>query len=133
VFYHYACVDADLLVRNLGGDKTLARDSLHALIESAATVAPCGKQSSYASRARASYILVERGPQQPRSLAAAFLKAIDGDDILAASIAYLTRFRTNLDSTYGPCAEAAAEMIATAEEAKGSVNDILAFASDAVA
>ena len=63
VFYIYACIDRDLLVRNLGGDTDLAERGIAALIRAAATVSPRGKQASYASRARASYLLVERGEE----------------------------------------------------------------------
>ena len=42
VFYLYVCIDTDLLTANLAGDKAIARDSVAALIESAATVAPSG-------------------------------------------------------------------------------------------
>ena len=37
-------------------------------------MAPTGKQATFASRARASYVLAETGDQQPRSLAVAFLE-----------------------------------------------------------
>lgn len=133
VFYLYACIDTDLLVSNVGTDKALARDAVQSLIEAAATVTPRGKQASFASRARASYILVERGSQQPRTLAAAFIKAVRDEDVLEASIDHLARFRANLDSAYGPGADASCEMIATAERAKGSLGDVLAFAAGAIA
>jgi len=133
VFYLYACVDTGLLVSNLGGNKTIARAAIQALIESAATVAPRGKQASFASRARASYVMVERGSQQPRTLAAAFIKSVHDEDILTASIEKLTGFRSNLDSVYGPGADDTREMIATAGQAKGSIKDILDFGGDCVA
>ena len=133
VFYLYACIDTDLLVSNLGGDKPLAKDSVQALIESAATVAPRGKQSSFASRARASYILLERGSQQPRTLAAAFIKSVHDDDVLTASIDHLNSFRTNLDTAYGPGADAICDLIATMQKTKGSMKDILAFGAESIA
>jgi len=133
VFYLYACIDTDLLVSNLGGDTGLARDSIHALIECAATVAPRGKQSSFASRARASYILLERGSQQPRTLAAAFIKSVHDDDLLTASIRHLTNFRSNLDAVYGPGADATCEMIATVDQAAGSINEVITFGAESIA
>ena len=75
LFYMYACVDCDLLAKNLGGDRTVAANAVDALVRAAATVSPRGKQASFASRARASFVMAERGSQQPRTLAAAFLKA----------------------------------------------------------
>ncbi|MFX8852599.1 type I-E CRISPR-associated protein Cas7/Cse4/CasC, partial [Acinetobacter baumannii] len=78
LFYLYVCIDRDLLVRNLGGDEALARAGLAALVEAAAKVAPRGKQASFASRARASFILAERGTAAPRTLASAFLAPVTG-------------------------------------------------------
>lgn len=137
LFYLYACVDLALLLGNLGGNRELAREALAALLESAATVAPRGKQASFASRARASYVLVEKGSEQPRTLAAAFLKPVspheaDGD-IAAASIARLERFRANLDSVYGPLAEAAAHCVATPDRASGSLAELDQFVRNATA
>ena len=76
---------SDVEEANLGGNATLADRGIAALIRAAATVGPRGKQASYASRACASYILVERGDASPRTLAAAFLKAMKGEDILNES------------------------------------------------
>lgn len=137
LFYLYVCVDCDLLARNLAGDGALARDALGALVECAATVAPRGKQASFASRARASFVLAERGSQQPRTLAAAFLKPVSGregqGDLIDASIARLTAFRDNLDAVYGPCADERVHLRATADRAEGSLADVIAFARDACA
>lgn len=131
LFYLYVCVDCDLLVKNLAGNTSLAGDAIEALIESAATVAPRGKQASFASRARASFILAESGEQQPRTLAAAFLKPVGaGDkrgDILAASIERLTQIRGNMDTAYGPCADATAQMYVGPDSSNGSLGEILGF------
>lgn len=136
VFYLYACVDTQLLVKNLGGDTSVARAALAALIESALTVSPRGKQASFASRARASFALLERGPQQPRTLGAAFLKAVGaseaGGDAAAASIEKLQRFRANLDIAYGPGADAMVAMTATPETADGSLVNLLHFAEESI-
>ncbi len=142
IFYIYACVDCDLLARNLGGDTGLARDALAALVECAATVAPRGKQASFASRARASFLLAERGSQQPRTLAAAFLNPVrwrdaegarlDGD-FAAQSIDRLTRFRKNLDEVYGSCADATMSFTATPDVAEGSFDAVVRFAQESIA
>lgn len=105
IFYIYICVDCDLLLKNLNGDQAVRNAALEALIEAAATVAPKGKQASFASRSRAVYVLAEKGSSQPRSLAAAFLKPIKGTDQAKDSIAELERFRERLDSAYGPCVD----------------------------
>lgn len=132
IFYLYACVDTDLLRRNLDGDAALARDAIAALVESAATVSPKGKQASFASRARASYVLAERGPQQPRTLAAAFLRPVKADDMIADSVRRLREFRDNLDAAYGAGADARVEMVVSPDQVQGSLADVVAFACEAV-
>ena len=133
LFYLYACIDLDGLTKNLSGDSQLARDGLASLIEAAATVSPTGKQNSYASRARASYILAERGPQQPRTLAAAFLRPVSGTDVLRESMKRLDSLRTNLDAAYGKNADASTVMKATPDEVEGSLDEIKAFGSEGLA
>ncbi len=105
LFYQYICIDRNLLAENLGSDNELTGKTLAALIEAAATVSPTGKQNSFASRARASYILCETGDQQPRSLSAAFLKPVAGTDILDSAIRSLEDAVEKMDNAYGPCAE----------------------------
>lgn len=125
VFYLYACVDRALLVRNLGGDETLVATALGALVEAAATVSPRGKQPSFAARARAHYSLAEKGDAQPRTLAGAFAKPVDGLDLVDASIAALASWRARLDAAYGPCASASCEMNVAA--ATGTLAELVAF------
>ncbi len=136
LFYSYVCVDCDLLVRNLGGDVELARDAIAALVECAASVAPRGKQASFASRARASYVLVERGKQQPRTLAAAFMGAVRhavDTNVIDASIEELVRMKVALDEVYGPCADGQASFRATPSGAEGSLAAVVEFATESVA
>jgi len=128
VFYLYACIDRDLLRKNLGGDETLAGTACAALVEAAATVAPGGKQASFASRARASFILAERGAAQPRSLAVAFLKPVselEGDDMMDASIEALINAREKMDAAYGKTT--AAEGTMNVPAGQGTLAEILAF------
>ncbi len=101
LFYLYVCVDRGLLSENLGGDKELATRSLKALTEAALTVAPTGKQASYASRAYAAYVLAEKGPEQPRSLAVAFLKPVQAGDMLERSVESIETIKANMDKVYG--------------------------------
>ena len=105
VFYLYICVDRDLLLHNLDDTRALRDASLAALVEASATVGPRGKQASFASRARALYVLGEKGVAQPRSLAAAFLKPVSGDDQGIGSIKAVEEFQGRLDKAYGPCAD----------------------------
>lgn len=138
VFYLYGCIDRDLLERNLGGDEHaenasgLASTGIAALVEAAATVAPGGKQASFASRARASYIMVERGTETPRSLAAAFVRSVDrlpearNGDLVELSIERLRQTRDRFDAAYGTSVERL-EMDVVAS--KGTLSEIIAFAS----
>ena len=126
VFYLYLCVDRGLLLRNLGGERAVRDAALAALVEAAATVAPKGKQASFASRARAFYALAEKGSSQPRSLAAAFLKPVAGSDQGRHSIKALEDFRNRLEQAYGPCADGSCTM--NVENGEGTLRDLIAFA-----
>jgi CRISPR system Cascade subunit CasC len=125
VFYLYACVDLGLLVRNLGGDTDLAATACAALAAAAATVSPSGKQASFAALARAHYVLAERGSTQPRTLAAAFVRPVAGDDLAAGSVAALRAWRDNLDRAYGPAASDSFELDVAAGH--GTLSELRAF------
>lgn len=60
LFYNYICVDFELLSKNLGSEEE-AHKALDTLLEVSATVSPTGKQNSFASRAYASYVMIEKG------------------------------------------------------------------------
>ena len=126
VFYLYLCVDRDLLLRNLGGTRSIRDASVAALVEAAATVAPRGKQASFASRARAFYVLAEKGTAQPRSLATAFLKPVTDSDQGAESIRILENFRDRLDDAYGACADDRYTM--DVEHGTGKLDELIEFA-----
>jgi len=133
VFYLYVCVDRGLLAKNLGGGEPargLGAKAICALVEAAATVGPRGKVASFASHARAHYILAERGRAQPRTLAASFLKPIGSDgenDFLSASIGALEKMRDAFDIAYGRAAEHRQELKVGGS---GTLADIMKFASD---
>jgi CRISPR system Cascade subunit CasC len=125
VFYLYICIDQALLRHNLGGNAALAATATRALVEAAATVAPNGKQASFASRARAHYLLAEQGDAQPRTLAGAFLQAVVAPDPMAASITALRTLHDRMDAAYGPCSETSREIDVVA--GTGNLADLLAF------
>lgn len=79
IYYLYLCIDTKLLLDNLK-DKDLAEQAIKALAETAAVVAPSGKQNSYANRAQAFYILAEKGDAQPRNLSLAFIKDMSASE-----------------------------------------------------
>ena len=125
VYYLYVCVDTDRLVENLAGDRELARKALEAVTEAFATASPSGKRNSYSHHTRASFIRAESGDQQPRSLAAAFLKPINGDDLLADSIDRLKETAERIDTAYGPAVEDSTEMDVSG--GSGALAEIKAF------
>ncbi|PPD29305.1 MAG: type I-E CRISPR-associated protein Cas7/Cse4/CasC [Hyphomicrobium sp.] len=127
VFYIYACIDSTLLEKNLGGDKALAATAVAALIEGLATASPTGKQASFASRARASYVRVEKGAQQPRQLSAAFLKPVSGNDLLTASVAELEKLAAAMSKAYGACFDSELTMNVAAGQC--SLAELIAFAT----
>ncbi len=127
VFYLYICINRDLLQENMG-DKVLANKAVAALVEAAAKVSPNGKQNSFASRAYASYILAEKGEQQPRSLSVSFLKPVHGEDVLSKAIEAIVSKRANMEKVYGQCAEATKTM--NAETGEGSLAEIITFVTE---
>ena len=109
LFYLYVCINRELLQANLGGDAALTAQALGALLHAITQVSPTGMQNSFGSRAYASYLLAEKGKQQPRSLVQAFLKPIKpyGDhNMLDLAVQALTARRDNFDKVYGACADA---------------------------
>ena len=128
LFYLYTCIDRDLLTQNLGGNEDLTKTSLRALVESATKVGPTGKQNSFASRAYASYLLAEKGSQQPRSLSVAFLAPVKGNDMLDQAIKVLEVKRANMEKVYGACTDASIRM--NVEMGDGSLAEILDFVTD---
>ncbi len=125
VFYSYICINKSLLVENLGGDESLANRAIKALTDAAAKIAPTGKQNSHASRARALYVLAERGTQQPRQLSAAFLKPVDEEDMANAAIERLEKLRDNMDKVYGKCSKESYVM--NVAKAEGEFAELLKF------
>lgn len=128
VFYQYLCVDRDQLRRNLGGDEELTRKALQALVEAALTVAPSGKQNSFASRAYAHYALAEKGTRQPRSLSLAFVQPVKGDNVAARAVDTLETLRVKMDAVYGDCAASRVQFDVLKGE--GRLAELLAFAAD---
>jgi CRISPR system Cascade subunit CasC len=127
LFYLYVCIDTELLVANLGGNDGVAKCAVTALTEALATVSPGGKQASFASRARAEYLLVEKGSQQPRTLGSAFAKPVSDADLVAESVMKLETFRQDMDKAYGACAEDRYTMKVGGE---GTLAEAVTFATD---
>ena len=131
VFYTYACVNIDLLAHNLAGDRELSSRAAGALAEAMATATPSGKRNSFAHHTRAGYIRAEKGAAQPRSLAGAFFKPVDDEDLMAASVAALETMADRMDAAYGACCEASEVM--NVASGQGTLKAICDFVGEAVA
>lgn len=130
LFYSYICINKELLIENLNGNKELASKAIAALTEAAVKVAPKGKQNSFGSRAYASYVLAESGDQQPRSLSVSFLKPVNkqAEDYGAEAITALEQQRNNFNTVYGDCADSHYSFNAMTGE--GKLTELLAFLSE---
>ncbi|MBW7923020.1 MAG: type I-E CRISPR-associated protein Cas7/Cse4/CasC [Rubellimicrobium sp.] len=130
VYYLYVCVNVDLLVENLAGDRELAKRGMDSLARALAIATPTGKQNSFAHHPRAGFIRVEKGPQQPRDLTGAFFTPVSGNDLLKASKDALDATAAQIDRAYGACCDAHETMDIVAQV--GSLDQIAAFAAGAV-
>lgn len=128
LFYCYVCINLDLLRKNLGGNDELAAAAVEALTTAATTVSPSGHQASYASHACASYVLAEKGTQQPRSLVGAFTKPVWGKDQVRDSVAQLNQFRDALDAVYGQRWSEQSIIDISNDTPVGSLKDVATFA-----
>ncbi len=108
VYYLHVTIDEDLLLNNLGGEaqRELAARAIAAVAEGFATASPSGKRASFAHAPRAGVILARHGKQQPMDMTGAFLKPVQGQDLLAESEEALNKTLTEMERIYGPSADA---------------------------
>jgi CRISPR system Cascade subunit CasC len=103
-YYKYFNVHWEGLVHNLGGDNIVARRSLLALVEAAATAHPTGKQNSFAAFNPPDFVLVEISKRNlPVSYANAFLKparARGDSSLMDASVDLLKDYSGRLARSY---------------------------------
>lgn len=134
LFYTYICIDRNLLKANLENNQELYQQALQAFMHAVTKVSPKGMQNSFASRSYVSYLLAEKGEQQPRTLAQAFLKPVgsgrqqDECDMLAAAVQALETRQKNFDQVYGACADARASF--NVETGEGSLAQVIEFVRD---
>lgn len=104
VFYTYAVIDMNQLRDNLGAESDNAEQLGGTLVRVMATVSPGAKRGSTAPYAYAEMVLLERGGQQPRTLANAFLKPMkeNGVALMPESVGALLQYRSQLEEMYGP-------------------------------
>lgn len=123
-YYKYFSLDWDSFVKALGGDVETARKALGAFIRAAALSTPTGKQNTFAAHNLPDAILVEiKAKKQPVSYANAFVKPVRADaerDIVGASIAAFSDYRTRLCSAYGIKPEMAAYLAVREDEIAGA-------------
>lgn len=115
IFYGYVVVDVPLLVSNLTGcdrqqwqqeDTRAAQALLALLIQAIAEVSPGAKLGATAPYARAECVVLEVGPDQPRSLANAFLAPVRqghrASQPMAQSVVAMGQYLDGLTNMYGP-------------------------------
>jgi CRISPR system Cascade subunit CasC len=104
-YYKYLNVHWEELVKNLGGDKDVARRAVLALLEAAATTHPSGKQNSFGAFNLPDFVLVEVSDRNlPVSYANAFLTPARGysdQSLMADSVKRLSDYVARLSKVYG--------------------------------
>ena len=128
LFYGYVVVDIPGLIANLGGDAALAGEVLHNLLYLIAEVSPGAKLGSTAPYSRASFLLVEAGDRQPRSLAEAFRDACAAST--GPAVARLTAHLQALDAAYATGEARRVMTLANADmpgAERGSLADLAGF------
>jgi len=103
-YYKYLNIHWEELVKNLGGDKEIARRTVAALLTAAAMAQPGGKQNSFAAFNLPDFILVEASDKNlPVSYANAFMKPVRGrgdQSLMDVSIEKLGEYRQRLSKAY---------------------------------
>ncbi|MCB1374356.1 MAG: type I-E CRISPR-associated protein Cas7/Cse4/CasC [Rhodobacteraceae bacterium] len=128
LYYGYVVVDIPGLLANLGGDARLAGDVLHNLLYLIAEVSPGAKLGSTAPYSRASFLLVEAGDRQPRSLAEAFRAPCPASAPVA--VEQLTAHLATLDAAYATGEARRFMSLANGDlpgAARGSLADLAGF------
>ena len=130
VFYLYTCLDNELLVSNLGGERALARMGASAFVEALALSTPKGGINSYGHHGRAGYMFVEAGDVQPRSLASAFLRPVADENVMGASVNAMAYMVESFDRAYGTQSEA--RMVMDVEGREGSMEEVAQFVAQQI-
>ena len=98
LFYGYVVLDRGTLLNNLGGDTKMAGEVAARLVHLIATVSPGAKLGPTAPYGYASWMLVEAGDRQPRSLAEAFREPCEPKRAVAED--RVRGYLGKLDATY---------------------------------
>lgn len=103
VYYKYFNLDLDALKKHLPGEDNLVTKAAGALIRAAAWANPKGKQNSFAAHSIPDFILIEVSKSKnPISYANAFLKPVDGSDLMAESAQALNHYVHTVAKAFAP-------------------------------
>ncbi|MBS0126541.1 type I-E CRISPR-associated protein Cas7/Cse4/CasC [Thetidibacter halocola] len=138
IYYQYVCVNCDLLIDNLDGDRELAAKGIEALSRALAQTTPRGKQNSFAHHPMAFHIRAERGSRAPRDLSGAFFTPVDRklrelqvNDLETGSVKALEKIAERIDTCYfGGQAEDSCKLDTLTGE--GTLDEIVRFSVEAV-
>ena len=119
LYYGYAVVDLPVLIANLASDTGLAGQVLHNLVYLIAEISPGAKRGSTAPYGRASFMLLEAGDRQPRSLAGAYRSPCEPQ--IEPAVAALSRHLANLDNAYATGEERVAMSLVPTEISRAGV------------
>lgn len=138
IYYLYVCVNCDLLIENLAGDRDLAVKGAEALTRALAQATPRGKQNSFAHHPMAFHIRAERGTRSPRDLSGAFFTPVDrklkewgANDLQSASVKALEGTAARIDACYFSGEPEEFRTLDTLA-GEGTLDEIVRFVADAV-
>lgn len=136
LYYGYVVVDVPLLVSNVTGtarddwqsaDRSLAAEVVRRLVHLVSTVSPGAKLGSTAPYAHSLAVLAESGNHQPRTLANAFLNAVNHrrGDLLEMAHTALAGHLGEMDAMYGRHTERRLAAVSPPEELLAAVDERL--------
>jgi CRISPR system Cascade subunit CasC len=102
-FYRYAVIDANKLLKNLMGDKSLALSAVEAFAQAVARAIPTGKQNTFAAHNPPSFVGVVLRSGGPLSLANAFEKPVSprhNQPLTSLSVAAMAAYEDELAKAY---------------------------------
>lgn len=103
VYYKYLNLDVDALKKHLSWKDGEAARAVGALVRAAAVANPTGKQNSFAAHGVPEFILVEvSNVKCPISYANAFLKPVDGPNLMTGSAEALCKYLDSVANAFSP-------------------------------
>lgn len=103
VYYKYLNLDIDALSKHLSWDDDKASHAAGVLLEAAARANPTGKQNAFANHGVHELILVELSEQKfPISYANAFLKPVEGPNLMTESAKALAWYISSVAKAFSP-------------------------------